>query len=71
MTARLITTAEQQVTVSAFCTVAEAAERLGVSKATIRRAAYRLGVKKLPGRRVAGFILFERHPVPISVSYTE
>ncbi len=71
MTARLITAEEQQVTVSAFCTVAEAAERLGVSKAKVRRAAYRLGVKKLHGRGVAGFILFDDHPVPVSVSYTE
>ena len=71
MNARLITHAEQQATCTAFCTVAEAAVKLGVSAATIRRAANRLGVKKIHGRRVAGFILFDSHPVSVSVSYAE
>lgn len=50
---------------------AEAAEKLGVSEATIRRTARQLGVKRIAGRAVAGFVKWDRHPVPVCMPYSE
>lgn len=52
------------------CSVAEAAAILGVSESTIRRAAHKAGVRRLGGRTVRGGIVFDRHPVPIAITYS-
>jgi predicted transcriptional regulator len=71
MTASLITTAEQNKMVTAFCTVAEAAKQLGRSESAVRKHAKKLGVKKIKGRGISGFILFDAYPVPVTVAYCE
>jgi hypothetical protein len=71
MDARLITVEERSQMVAAWSpTVGDAAKSLGVSGSTIRRKAAKLGVRKLSGRSVAGFVLFESHPVPVVVAYS-
>ena len=71
MNARLITVEERSQMVAAWSpTVDDAAKSLGLSGSTIRRQAAKLGVRKLSGKSVAGFVLFESHPVPVVVAYS-
>ena len=70
MNAKLITHQEKENMVTAWVpSVKDAAKALGVSESTVRKAARKLGVKQVSGRSVAGFVLFERHPVSVSLSY--
>ena len=71
MNARLITTQEQATSVTAFCTITEAAKTLNCTETTIRRCAKKLGVRKIKGQTAAGFILIASHPVDVAIAYHE
>ena len=70
MNVTLIPAEQVNTGVRAHVSVAEAAEKLGVSESTIRRAATRAGVRKIAGRTVRGGILIEAHPVPMVITYS-
>ncbi|HVZ31850.1 MAG TPA: hypothetical protein VG963_05460 [Polyangiaceae bacterium] len=70
MNVTLIPVEEINVGIRSHVSVAEAAQKMGVSESTIRRAARSAGVRKIAGRTVRGGILIHRRPVDLVIAYS-